>query len=185
MSVTIRMIAVVLAAVLISACASKVNNIKSDADRNLSADQGYVLLGIDTNRDLYQIILDGPTRIKLTAEDVAEGDSYILADLEAGEYSIDRLFIDKYRYYRFDEEDNFKFTVHPGSVSYVGHLETVTSGYWNPRTYLQLDNRSAQALVFMQENFPNINDKRKLFYGGPGEDSFLAFEEAMGGTTHE
>ncbi len=185
MNQLIRITTIVVIASLVNACASKVTNLKTDADRTLSDEQGYVLLGIDTNRDLYQIYLDGPTRIKLTAEDLAEGDSYILADLEAGEYSIDRLYIDKYRYYRFDEEDNFKFTVMSGKVSYVGHLETVTVGYWYPRTYLQLDNRSSQALVFMQEEFPNISSKRKLSYGGPGEDTFLEYEATIGRENHE
>lgn len=180
-----KLVAIFSIFLLLNACASKVTNLKKDTDMKLSEEQGYVLLGIDTNRDLYQILLDGPTRIRLTAEDLAEGDSYILADLEAGEYSLDRLYIDKYRFYRFDEDDNFKFVVKSGRVSYVGHLETVTTGFWFPRTYLQLDNRSSQALVFMQEEFPIIASKRKLYYGGPGEDSFIDFEDSMGAKSHE
>ncbi len=170
-----RITIIVVMAFLVNACASKVTNLKTDADRELSEEQGYVLLGIDTNRDLYQIILDGPSRVRLTAEDLAEGDSYILADLEAREYEIDKLYIDVNRFYRFDDEDNFKFTVKPGSISYVGHLETVTTGYWFPTTYLQLDNRSSQALDFIKSEFPTIKKNRKLFYGGPGVDSFLEF----------
>ncbi len=185
MNQIIRFAAILAVAILVNACASKVTNLKKDSDIPLTEEQGYVLLGIETNRDLYQIILDGPSRIRLTSEDLAEGDNYILAELKAGEYSIDKLYIDINRFYRFDDEDNFKFTVKPGRVSYVGHLETVTAGYWFPRTYLQLDNRSSQALVFMQEEFPNILSKRKLYYGGPGEDSFLAFEAAFGGESNE
>ncbi|WP_196139550.1 hypothetical protein [Aliikangiella sp. G2MR2-5] len=175
MQVFLVRIFLIFSIVLITSCASKLKKLSEDKDIQLTGDSGYVLIGIDTNRDLYKILLDGPRRIELSSADLAEGESYILSQLEAGEYSVDRLYVSNYMYYKFDNDDNFRFVVKPGTINYVGHLNIVTRGFWYPTSYLRLDNRSSQSLVFMEDKFPSILRSRMLIYGGPGEDAFYSY----------
>ncbi|MCW8877271.1 MAG: hypothetical protein OQJ89_05360 [Kangiellaceae bacterium] len=180
MRLSIRCIAV-MAIFFISSCATNLNKLTVDKEVELSAESGYVLIGIDSNRDLYRMTLHGPTKVRLSSEDLAEGSNYILSPLEAGEYTIKRLYTSEYINYRFTDDANFKFRVEPGKISYVGHIEMISRGFWFPLTYMQLDNRSSQSFSFMEEKFPNILKSRQMVYGGPGEDRFLEFAQKIQG----
>lgn len=165
-------------ALLLSACASKVTNIKEDRDTLSKADEGYLLIGIETNRSLKAIYIDGPKSLVLTAEDIRSGSNYILANLPLGDYTITRLNLSHYSFLKFDnDEESWQFTLAPNKVNYVGHLDITTVGYWNTRSHIVLENRSSEALQYMEQNFPTILSGRSLNYGGPGEDSFFDYLE--------
>jgi len=170
---------------LITSCAQKITSLSIDKDKKLLVGKGYLLLGIDTNKDLYKITFSGPTSVVLTSQDLAKGNNYILSELEAGEYSIRKLFNSKYSYFSFNEEENYKFTITPKEISYVGHLEIVSIGYWYPQAFLQLTNRSSEAILFMKKTFPNILSNRSINYGGPGEDDFFSFLALLKGQKND
>jgi len=165
-------------ALLLSACASKVTNIKEDRDTLSKADEGYLLIGIETNRSLKAIYIDGPKSLVLTAKDIRSGSNYILANLPLGDYTITRLNLSHYSFLKFDnDEESWQFTLAPNKVNYVGHLDITTVGYWNTRSHIVLENRSSEALQYMEQNFPTILSGRSLNYGGTGEDSFFDYLE--------
>ena len=161
-------------ALLLSACASKVTNIKEDRDTLSKADEGYLLIGIETNRSLKAIYIDGPKSLVLTAKDIRSGSNYILANLPLGDYTITRLNLSHYSFLKFDnDEESWQFTLAPNKVNYVGHLDITTIGYWNTRSHIVLENRSSEALQYMEQNFPTILSGRSLNYGGPAKTHSL------------
>jgi len=157
---------------ILSSCATKVTSIKEDKNKLIKENSGFILFGVDTNRNLKSIQLSGPQKIKLTSEDIQKGTNYLLVDLKAGTYTIDKINFNNYMYLRLNDTD-WKIEVKPQQISYVGHLELVTRGYWILTSHSELVNRSSEALEFMEDNYPNMLASRKLVYGGPGNDNFF------------
>lgn len=166
---------------LLAGCASTVSSIKEDKDINLDVDAGYLLLGVDTNQGLQSIDIDGPKDIRLTSADLRSGTQYILINLAAGDYRIEEIKLNQYWYIEL-EEGHWDFTIRPGGISYVGHVEVQTrSNFWLAQLTddLKLANRSTEALLFMEEKFPSILQNRELRYDGPGTDPFLQRMQAQ------
>ncbi|WP_199608843.1 hypothetical protein [Flocculibacter collagenilyticus] len=159
----------------LSACATKVTSLNSDADKALTEDMGFLLIGVQTNQDLKSILISGPQNIELSSQDIKKGTNYILIDLEVGQYTIDKLQLDNYWRLFLDDEEHWQFSVKSGQINYVGHLEVVKHGFWNPITAVELVNRSSESLEFLESSFPTILANRELIYGGPGQDRFFNF----------
>ncbi len=159
--------------IFLCSCATNIKRIQADEDRILSQEEGYLLIGIDTQVDLHRIRIDGPQNIFLTKNDLKSGGHYILVNLPAGEYSIDQIFSYRNIKFRFDK-DNWRFSVKPQMISYVGDLEVSITDF-GFGGYFELINNSASALVYLEENYPNILDKRKIVYTGVLEDRFFDY----------
>ncbi|WP_144391747.1 hypothetical protein [Pleionea sediminis] len=169
---------------LLSACVSNVRSIKYDSDLKLETTEGYLLLAVETNVDLKSIHILGAKNIKLNRSDLLKGSNYILVDMPAGDYRIDKITMSSwlgYQYVKLDEE-YWSFTIQPGVISYAGHVN-VKSSIWSATGYFELNNKSSYALEYMEQEFPNIMANRTLVYEGPGEDGFLDFidQRFMGG----
>lgn len=164
----------------LNACTTQVTSLKQDQDVVSEANQGYLLLGIQTNRSLKSIEISGAQRIELSSKDVKRGTNYLLVDLKAGQYTIDRLLLDRSISVNLENEEYWQFEVVPGQISYVGHLELVTRGFsifTSNRS--ELVNRSSEALEFLADNYPNIFSSRKITYSGPGDDSFFSYLNSL------
>jgi len=168
-----------LAILLLNACASTVTSITKDQNKELKENTGYLLLGIQTNLDLKSIRINGPQNIELSSSDIKEGSNYFLIDLSAGQYTLDQLKLSRYWRRELTDEENWHFNVIPGKISYVGHLEVNTWGYWYPITKVELVNRSSESLEFLEDNFSNILRERPIVYGGSGKDDFFDFIESQ------
>ncbi|MCB5213919.1 hypothetical protein LHL18_10505 [Rheinheimera aquimaris] len=165
-----------LLVLLLTGCSSQVRSIKTDVFAPLAHNQGYVLLGIETNNDLDYILIDGPKRIRLSCDDLRAGTNYLLVDLPAGTYTIEKVRLARYWKFDLDEADYWQFSIEAQKISYVGHFEFVSNGvWWNMFARLELVNRSSEALVFMEQNFPEILSGFNLVYKGPGQDPFFEY----------
>lgn len=172
-------------ALLLTSCATQVTSIKSDQDKQLTENYGYLLLGVQTNSDLKELFINGPKNIKLTSQDIKRGTNYLLVDLEAGDYSLEKIKLDNYWRLDIDDTENWTFKISPDTISYVGHMEIKRASYWYGTSNLELVNRSSEAVEFLKKKFPNIYNKRTLNYGGPGEDSFFEFFQSLQGSPDE
>ena len=175
-----RILLILIALVLLASCATEVTSIKQDQHRILDSGKGYLLLGVETNRDLKTISISGPQNIKLSSANTKRGTNYLLVDLEAGIYTIDKVRLDNYWRFDLDDEEYWTFEVLPNQISYVGHLEIVQRGYWQRYTHAELVNRSSESLEFLEKKFPNVLSNRAIAYGGPGEDNFFEFLTVSG-----
>lgn len=179
MKTTPLIICVVL---FLSACRSTVSTMKEDTDsiKPSNNNMGYLLMGVETNNDLKHIDIDGPSSIRLTHADLKKGTSYILIPLLAGEYQLNNIQFNYYYKSRLKDQDVWQFEIKPETISYVGHLEVSTKGFYVFYSSVELVNRSTEALDFMLSDFPSILDNRTMFYGGPGEDGYFQFLESLG-----
>ncbi len=170
MRITIPLVLFVLC--FLSACAQRVSSIKKDVDIPLENEMGYMLLGVETNLSLDSIFIGGEKSVRLTREDLRSGTKFFLIDMPAGDYYFHKIKLNYWWRFNLDE-DYWKFSVSPGVISYIGHMEVDTYGFWPIRSKLELENRSSEALEFMEQEFPNILKSRTLTYDGPGEDLFF------------
>ena len=170
-----RIIITIIALLSVTSCASKVASLTEDHIKVLDEDVGYLLLGVETNRNLKGLQISGRQLIEFSHKDLTYGSNFILVDLPAGTYSINQIQFNKYWRLQITNKKYWKFTVQPGKINYVGHMEIVRKGYWNTSTSVELVNRSSEAIDFLEHNFPTILANRQLTYGGPGEDDFFNF----------
>ncbi len=56
-------------ALLISSCSSNVTTVKNDIDVLSDSGYGYLLLGLDTERTLHEISIDGSKNVFLSSND--------------------------------------------------------------------------------------------------------------------
>lgn len=170
---TTHSILIALTCLLVSSCTSTVETITVDQDTISNRGDGYLLIGIETNRNLRSIELGGSNSVKLSHQNLRAGSNFILIDLPAGDYIVEK--IDLNRWYRLfiNDEENWTFTIKPQTISYVGHLEIANSGFFRPSSEIELVNRSTEAVEFMEDFFPSILESRVLYYGGPGNDIFF------------
>jgi len=161
-----------------------VSSIKNDAlfvndpSSNASLSDGYLLIGVETNRDLKNIFISGTRAIKLSHEDLRFGTNYILINLAAGDYLIDSVALNSYQKLRLADEENWRFEVKPNTISYIGHLELQSRGFFSLVSRVELVNRSTEALEFMESDFPTILSARKMYFGGPSDDYFFSYLNA-------
>jgi hypothetical protein len=160
---------------ILTGCAQTVSTLKTDQDKLLSNQSGYLLIGIETNRDLKSISISGTTNIQLSAKDLRRGSNFILVDLPAGTYVIEKVHLNNYWRVEMEDSDYWDIKVLPEKINYVGHLNIGTSGFGQIYSRLELINKSSYAMEFMEERFPTILESRDMHYGGPGDDSFFDF----------
>ncbi|WP_371196245.1 hypothetical protein [Glaciecola sp. SC05] len=170
-----------LSIVFLTGCNSTVTTLEKDTDLISTADKGYLLIGVETNRDLKSISISGPDNISLSHTDLNAGTNFILVDLSVGNYEINRITLDHWFRINLKDEENWQFTISSQSINYVGHLEIVNRGFFSTSARLELVNRSTEALEFMEDNFPTIYESKTLSYGGPGEDLFLEYLNSLRG----
>ncbi|WP_144392946.1 hypothetical protein [Pleionea sediminis] len=166
-----RLKAVALLILLLSGCATQVTSIK-DGQTQLAKAKGYLLLSVETNRDLKTIYINGPQNISLGSKDIRAGSNYILVELEAGSYTFERIQLDRYWYMKLDEE-YWQVTIEQGKINYIGHLELVRPRYWSGVSRVELVNRSSEALEYLEESYPVVLSNYPITNSGPGEDDFF------------
>ncbi|WP_133468020.1 hypothetical protein [Paraglaciecola marina] len=156
----------------ISSCATKVTTIKNDGTVQLKQEEGYLLIAIKSNINLNEILINGEKYIKLTAEDLRLGSSYILVNLPAGDYTIDEIKLNRYIHIDDFEDDIWDFSVQKNTISYVGHLDFQTRLFSN-YSQIKLINKSSIALEYLEEEFPEMLTNYSVQYQGPGQDRFF------------
>lgn len=161
----------------LSSCVSQVTTMKIDEGVNLDDKSGYLLVAVDTNYPLDNIVISGKKLIRLTNENLKQGSNYILTPLPAGKYKVSRVFLNQFFNLKLNK-GMWDFEIAPNTISYVGHLEVTQRGsglifLWTPDVYVELVNRSSQAIEFLEEKFPKLLSGYNLTYNGPGEDDFF------------
>jgi len=170
----------ILVMVFLTSCSSTAPKINQDMDKLKDEhDNGYMLIGIDNSHDIHSLRISGPDKIKLTWEDLEEGKRYFLLEVEAGHYALNDVKFNRWLKAKF-KAGKWNFSIKASNVNYVGHLDISFDKYASiSSAYIQLENRSSEALKYMQSNFPNILKSRRMIYQGPGTDNYLQYFEEL------
>ncbi|GAA0858306.1 hypothetical protein [Aliiglaciecola litoralis] len=157
-------------------CAQTVTTLTEDSDIIEPAkisDTGYLLMAIDTSSTLQELHISGEASLKLTSKDLRQGTNYILLNVEAGNYTLDKIVISNFRVAEFNNE-YWSFRIKPGAINYIGEVYAHNVGWFDKTPRFELVNNASMALEFMEDKFQNILQSRKIIYAGPGEDNFFS-----------
>ncbi|AWF81270.1 hypothetical protein BTJ40_10815 [Microbulbifer sp. A4B17] len=155
----------------LSGCINPVKPIVDGQNSNLDIDEGFLLVAIDTNFSLDKIKIKGAKYFFLSRENLHPGGNYILFKAPAGEYRFDKVYLNYIYAYELEEE-YWSFQINPEVISYVGHL-TVDQNLFKLLARIELENRSTEALEFLEENFSELIETKNIQYAGPGKDDFF------------
>ncbi|WP_444897341.1 hypothetical protein [Microbulbifer sp. SSSA005] len=165
----------------LSGCITAVKPIVDGQKNNLKIDEGFLLVAIDTNFSLDKIKIKGAKYFFLSRENLHPGSNYILFKAPAGKYRFDKIYLN-YLYSYELEEEYWSFQINPDVISYAGHLtvdqnlfklRAVDQNLFKLRAHIELENRSTEALEFLEENFSELIETKDIQYAGPGKDDFF------------
>ncbi|WP_333608980.1 hypothetical protein [Arsukibacterium sp.] len=159
---------------LLAGCAKSVTGIKQDIVQPIADNHGYLLISVDTNYNLQSINLEGQRRLSLTTKDLQRGTNYILLNVPAGNYRLSKVTFNNMLHFRLTDS-YWDFSVGAGRISYVGNFNIKANTYsvWRHGANLVLENRSSDALQFLERSFPTLLQAYSVRYHGPGEDDFF------------
>lgn len=160
---------------VLTGCAKSVSSLKTDQSTTLNKNSGYLLIGVNTNRDLKGIYISGNQNIVLSHKDLRSGSNFILVELPAGTYVIEKVQLNNAWRVEMENEDYWDIEVLPEKINYVGHIDLSAQGFWQVSAHVELVNKSSYAIEFMEQQFPKILATRDIHYGGPGNDTFFEF----------
>lgn len=141
----------------------------------LRADQGFLLLAVDTPMKMHSATVNEPGRILGAANlrKLEAGSTHALYLVDAG-----RLAWTEVRPYfnwklKLTDSESFSFEVRPGVINYPGDLVVDTKGPWV--SDLGLYNRSLPALQWLQTHHPQLLAAHELQYRGHYPDPYPAW----------
>lgn len=175
--VVMRIIMLFVCAFLLSSCVSNVETIKKNQITSLSKGSGYLLLAVDTDMKLDGLYLAGEKNLKFTSSDLKKGTNYLLAEVPAGDYYIKRVDVN-FMYYIKTSGLDFEFSVESGKINYVGHFSQKSGSVFRS-SYLDIHNKSVDAINYLNRDFEDLLKRMPLVYKGPGKDQFLSRMQAL------
>lgn len=150
-----------------------VDRIKPGEIEELDADQGLLLVGIDSDTNLPWVRLkrlDGYfTTVNL--RQLESGRTTVLYALPAGEYQW--IKVRTYAEYDLADDPEFHFTVRPGRINYAGDLVVRPQSLF--RTLFHVTNRGLAGMDWLRANHRALADRYPFEYTGHYPDPFPAF----------
>lgn len=145
----------------------------------LSADEGLVLIAVDTDFELEQVALnkDGKVFGEGTMSQLKPGRTFRLYVAPVGDYTWKRitLLTDYYNKWSLPlkDSDEFRFHVESGRITYPGDLLVRSAG--RMRSNVEIVNRSLAAIDWLQAQHAQLQTQVPMQYVGHYPDPFPAF----------
>jgi hypothetical protein len=137
-----------------------------------------LLFAIDTSDHIKAIHISGPSST------VIEPKPYQFIELSPGEYEITKLEVsDGYFDLTDMEHEIWNFRVKSGAINYVGHFQV--KDLYDNRYSFSLENKSTLVLEYLEINYANFLDSKKLFFGGLDSDNFFDFVDRLRSAENE
>jgi dipeptidyl aminopeptidase/acylaminoacyl peptidase len=149
--------------------------VKSGEVPVLAANEGLVLVAVDTNVDLYGVRVnrDGTSFGAGVMRDIKAGRSFRLYVARAGKYEWRELQLFYGLRYALGDDKDFQFTVEPGRITYPGELVFRPVSLW--RADIATSNRGLTALDWLQKEHPSLYAAHAFVFAGRYPDPFPAF----------
>ncbi len=165
-------------AALVGCASARIAPIDASQPIELAADEGLLIIQIDTDVALHDLILSR----RSVARSLGKGQHIWLARVRAGSYRWQQIEIgDNPRYrriYEIDSDDEMRFDVQAGTLNYPGELvirEGPLSSWGYPTLIVRNRNHAAMAVRALQKRDPRILQARTLHYAGSSKDTFLDY----------
>jgi hypothetical protein len=170
---------VLSSSIALAGCASsRIPPIDASKPIELAAEEGLLIIQIDTEVALSNLILNH----RSVARSLSKGRHIWLTRVREGSYRWQEFETgDQVRYrrtYELDSDDEMRFYVQAGTINYPGELVIRAS----PQPRLGDDtlivrnrNHAAMAVRALQKRYPRLLQSRALHYAGSGDDAFLDY----------
>ncbi len=156
--------------------ASAMDLVKSGQVPRLKENEGLLLVAVDTDISLVSVRIRREDRVfgsGATIRQLPEGPSHRLYVVPAGTYRwADLRPIWGFRF-DFRTNDEFKFTVQPGELTYAGVLVFRANGPFN--SAFNLSNRGLAAMDWLRSEHPQASRAYRFVYSGHYPDPFPEF----------
>ncbi|MFZ2236346.1 MAG: prolyl oligopeptidase family serine peptidase, partial [Dokdonella sp.] len=175
---TIRMVAITLLAMAgfaFASSATALSSVRSGSDPKLDADEGLLLVAIDTNIPLTAVHIrkDGNMLAAGVLANLPTGRTLRLYSAPAGKYRWSEIAMFSSFRYRFSNIPDYEFDVKPGRITYVGDLVFRPTGYFGADIHLA--NRGLTALDWLETEYPAVFARYTFEYVGHYPDPFPDF----------
>jgi dienelactone hydrolase len=159
---------------LAGATEARVKRIEPGEMPKLDADEGLLVIVIDTNSYLADVRLrkDGKLFNAATIKDVVPGATPVLYVVPAGTYEWSRVSAHYRFWYEFKDSPDTKFKVEAGALNYPGDM-LMRGKYTNASTFL-FTNRSLQIMDWLEDEHPQLMARYGFAYTGHYPDPFPA-----------
>lgn len=158
-------------------CSQTLQPVSSGVLEPLSANEGYLLFGINSDNYIKKINFSNLERSLSYAPNNAEQEeAYFLAKVPVGSYYFSSIDTGLGEYDVFDGY-KWQFNVVANTVNYVGHIEIdefMRSRDCNCRKII-LANKSSVALDYLTAHYPDVLETLAISYQGPESDSFIEY----------
>ena len=173
-----RIVAITLLAIFwigSASVASALSSVRSGSDPKLDADEGLLLVAIDTNIPLTAVHLrkDGKMLAAGVLANLPKGRTLRLYSAPAGKYRWSEIAVFSSYRYRFSNLPDYEFEVKPGRITYVGDLVFRPTGYFGADIHLA--NRGLTALDWLESGYPAVFARYPFEYVGRYPDPFPDF----------
>jgi len=146
-------------------CHAFLREIAPGQEVKLGADEGLLLVSVDTLAEIYYVRIQKEGNIFSSAklQDLKQGVTTKLYAAPAGKYRWDRVGLLANYYYELSDEVEFKFEIRPGVVNYPGDLLFRRSG--GTRSRMRTMDRALQAMDWLETQFPSLNSMKFVYIG--------------------
>ncbi|MBN8728829.1 MAG: S9 family peptidase [Xanthomonadales bacterium] len=168
-------LACMLGALLAAPAAARVSVVKPGKQPTLAADEGLLLVAVDSSVDLNSVRVkkEGKLFSSGVLSNIKSGQSVRLYVVPAGAYAWEQLRAFGRVRYDFKDDPEYRFEVRPGTITYGGDL------VFRPTSYLHADvqvtNRGLRALDWLDREHPGLAARFPFTYSGHYPDPFPAF----------
>jgi dipeptidyl aminopeptidase/acylaminoacyl peptidase len=173
-----------LCCLLLTPAAAALDEIEPGALPELAADEGLLVVAVDSRQPLYGLRFGRDGRMLGSAfiRRLPQGRSHRLFKAKAGDYQW--MEVQPFGGWRFGLRDDgeFRFNVEAGSVSYPGDLSFEASSLW--RAQLRMANRGVAAIDWLRQSHPQLLERHGFRFLGDSPDPFpAAYLAAVGAST--
>jgi dipeptidyl aminopeptidase/acylaminoacyl peptidase len=171
----------VLCCLLLTPAAAALDEIEPGDLPELAADEGLLVVAVDSRQPLYGLRFGRDGRMLGSAfiRSLPQGRSHRLFKAKAGDYQW--MEVQPFGGWRFGlrDDDEFRFKVEAGSVSYPGDLSFEASSLW--RAQLRMANRGVAAIDWLRQSHPQLLERHGFRFVGDSPDPFpAAYLAALG-----
>lgn len=142
---------------------------------DLSADQAFVVVAVDSTLPLYRVRVarDGRMFGSGSLRQVPAGSDYQLFVSTSGQYQWREVMPNQFLTYGLDDDPEFSFQVTAGQINYPGDLLFRPIGAW--RANISVYNRALAAMDWLERTHPGLLSRYHFAYAGHYPDPFPAF----------
>jgi dipeptidyl aminopeptidase/acylaminoacyl peptidase len=160
---------------------SKIIN-KASKGNELKADEGYLVLSLETKYPLQKIIIKPEGSGKsLVFKEIPNGNNFALIKVKAGNYYLHGIKIDSDYSHKKFKNNRFLINVKAGIINYPGSFEFIVNDYINESIYynIYLTNKALVEYLKFRQNYPVIDNKLQFEYQAQFKDPFIDFYEKL------